>query len=46
MEGWMIALLLKPLAALGLLKLVASVHSYLFRVLPNGKIKTFLLRER
>lgn len=46
MEGWMLALLVKPLAMFGLLRLNAKVHSFLFRVLPDGRIKTALLRER
>jgi hypothetical protein len=46
MEGWIIALILKPIAALGLLRLSAKIHGFLFRVMPAGRIKTALLRER
>jgi len=42
----MIALLLKPLFAFGLYKFVGYVHGFVYRVLPDGKFKTFLLRER
>jgi hypothetical protein len=46
MEGWLIALLIKPLALLGFLHVNGKVHGFLYRVLPEGKLKTALLRER
>ena len=41
-----LALLIKPFAMIGILSLSARLHKFLFRVLPNGKLKTALLRER
>jgi hypothetical protein len=46
MEGWLIALLLKPLVLLGWIGANGKLHGFLHRVLPEGKIKTALLRER
>lgn len=46
MEGWLIALLIKPFALVGLLHINGKVHGFLFKHLPNGKIKTALLRDR
>ncbi len=46
MEGWLIALILKPFAALALLNVSGRIHAALYRWLPDGKLKTALLRER
>ncbi len=46
MEGWLIALILKPFAAIGVLYGVARLHVLVDKLLPDGKLKTALLRER
>jgi hypothetical protein len=42
MEGWMWAVLLKPLGLLALLTLVALIAWPFRKFLPEGKIKRFL----
>lgn len=46
MEGWLLALIAKPFVALGFFKVSGHVHAWLYKTLPNGRIKTELLRER
>lgn len=46
MSGWLLSLIAKPFVAFGFIHVMAKIHAYLFRVLPDGKVKTMLLRER
>ncbi len=46
MEGWLIALIVKPFVLIGLVFANGKTHAFLHKVLPEGKIKTALLRER
>ena len=46
MEGWLIALIIKPFAFMGFMHMNGKVHGLLHKHLPNGKLKTALLRER
>ena len=46
MESWLIALIIKPFAFLGLSLASGKLHAFLYRTLPDGKVKTALLRER
>ena len=46
MEGWVIALILKPFAAIGVIYGFAKIHVLVDKLLPDGKLKTALLGER
>lgn len=46
MEGWLIALIVKPFVAFGLIHANGKLHEFLYKRLPEGKLKTALLRER
>ena len=46
MESWLIALIVKPFVAFGFWHFNGKVHAYLHKHLPEGKLKTALLRDR
>jgi len=47
MDMWMWALLLKPFAAFAFMALVvAPISWFLFKLIPDGKLKIFLFRVR
>lgn len=46
MDGWLISLIVKPFAAMGFLHINGKVHELLHKHLPDGKLKTLLLRDR
>lgn len=46
MDGWLWAILLKPFVLFVFLCVVAAIHIIVRRVLPDGKFKEALLKDR
>lgn len=43
MDGWIIAIILQPIALLIVITLLIPVRMFIFRRFPNGKLKRLLL---
>lgn len=46
MQNWMIAIVIQPLAVVGLIWLTTKLKLYIFNNMKNGWLKDQLLRER
>lgn len=46
MEPWLLAVIFKPLAALGIITFCAYIRWLINRHMREGKFKTFLLKHR